>query len=150
MALEQCIILVTAIAVAIVPVILIAANRRSKVRVDDYDREASLVAFDLLEKDGEDLRPFTLVERERRLAHLLQSVKAGIELNEHLEGDRAEIFRAACSLGHEGIVAKRRDLRYEGRRSMRWVKIKNPDSAAASPLRMEVSDHTSSGAYRRS
>jgi ATP-dependent DNA ligase len=134
MALEQCIILVTAIAVAIVPVILIAANRRSKVRVDDDDREVSLVAFDLLEKDGEDLRPLTLVERKRRLAHLLQSVKAGIELNEHLEGDGADIFRAAGSLGHEGIVAKRRDSRYESGRSMRWVKIKNPDSAAAKRL----------------
>ena len=150
MALEQCIILVTAIAVAIVPVILIVANRRSKVRIDDYDREVSLVAFDLLEKDGEDLRPLTLVERERRLAHLLQSVKAGIERNEHLEGDGADIFRAALTR-REGIVAKRRDSRYESGRSMRWVKIKNPDSAAAKrALRMEASDHTSSGAYRRS
>jgi ATP-dependent DNA ligase len=150
MALEQCIILVTAIAVAIVPVILIAANRRSKVRVDDYDREVSLVAFDLLEKDGEDLRPLTLDERKRRLAHLLQSVKAGIELNEHPKGDGADVFRAARSPGHEGIVANRRDSRYESGRSMRWVKIKNPDSAAAKRLEDGVSDHTSSGAYRRS
>jgi len=94
MALEQFIILVTAVAVAIVPVILIVANQRSKVRVDDDDRGVSLVAFDLHEKDGEDSRPLPLAERERRLAHLLQSVKAGIELNEHPEGDGADIFRA--------------------------------------------------------
>lgn len=33
----------------------------------EYDREVSLVAFDLLEKDGEDLRPLRLDERKRRL-----------------------------------------------------------------------------------
>jgi hypothetical protein len=40
-------------------------------------------------------------------------MKSGIEINEHIEGDGADIFRAACRLGHEGIVAKRKDLPYE-------------------------------------
>jgi bifunctional non-homologous end joining protein LigD len=64
----------------------------------------------------------------------LQPFREGIELGEHLEGDGAEIYRAACKLGHEGIVAKRKDLPYESGRSKRWTKIKNPDSPAAKRL----------------
>jgi bifunctional non-homologous end joining protein LigD len=97
----------------------------------EYDREVSLVAFDLLELNGEDVRPQPLTERKRRLQFLLQPIREGIELSEHLEGDGADIFRAACKLGHEGIIAKRKDLPYESGRSKRWVKIKNPDSPAA-------------------
>jgi ATP-dependent DNA ligase len=97
----------------------------------EYDREVSLIAFDLLELNGEDVRPARLTERKRRLTFLLQPLREGIELGEHLEGDGSEIYRAACSLGHEGIVAKRKDLPYESGRSKRWVKIKNPNSPAA-------------------
>jgi hypothetical protein len=96
----------------------------------EYDREVSLVAFDMLEKDGEDLRPLPLLERKRRLQHLTKTIGEGIEFAEHLDGDGADIYKAACRLGHEGIVAKRKDLPYESGRSKRWVKIKNPASPA--------------------
>jgi ATP-dependent DNA ligase len=48
-----------------------------------------------------------------------------------MEGDGQTIFQHVCKLGHEGIVAKRRDLAYESGRSRRWLKIKNPGSPAA-------------------
>jgi hypothetical protein len=48
----------------------------------------------------------------------------------HMHSAAHTIFRAACSLGHEGIVAKRKDLPYESGRSKRWVKVKNPDGPA--------------------
>ncbi len=38
---------------------------------------------------------------------------------------RAVVLRAACNLGLEGIVAKRRDSRYHSGRSRDWIKIKN-------------------------
>lgn len=103
-----------------------------------YDREVSLVAFDLLELNGEDLRPQPMIERKRCLQHLVKPVRDGIELSEHIEGDGADIFRAACSLGHEGIVAKRKDLPYESGRSKRWLKIKNPESPAMQRIRDET------------
>jgi ATP-dependent DNA ligase len=53
-------------------------------------------------------------------------LKGGIECNDHIEGDGAYIFQAACKLGHEGIVVKRKDLPYESGRSKRWLKIKKP------------------------
>ena len=71
-----------------------------------YDREVSLVAFDLLELDGDDVRRQPLLDRKARLAKLVAKVRDGIEFNEHIEGDGAVIFQHACHLGHEGIVAK--------------------------------------------
>jgi ATP-dependent DNA ligase len=41
------------------------------------------------------------------------------------------IFQAACRMGLEGIVSKRRDRPYRSGRSKDWLKIKNPDAPAA-------------------
>jgi len=54
--------------------------------------------------------------------------QSGIRLSEHLDGDGETIFRHACALGAEGIVAKRRDRPYRSGRCADWVKVKNPDS----------------------
>lgn len=102
-----------------------------------YDREVSLVAFDLLELDGVDVRKDQLLDRKARLKKLVAEIMDGLEFNDHLEGDGATIFQHACRLGHEGIVAKRKDLPYESGRSKRWLKIKNPDSPAMQRIRDE-------------
>jgi bifunctional non-homologous end joining protein LigD len=103
-----------------------------------YDGEASLIAFDLLEVDGEDVRRKDLLARKLRLKMSVARLKSGTEYNDHLQGDGAQIFAHACGLGHEGIVAKRSDLGYESGRSKRWLKIKNPDSAAMQRVRDET------------
>jgi bifunctional non-homologous end joining protein LigD len=87
-------------------------------------REAILQAFDLLELDGEDLRPLPLSARKARLARLLRRSPAGIELTEHTELDGAAVFAQACRMGLEGIVSKGLSAPY---RSARRV---NPDSPA--------------------
>ncbi len=38
----------------------------------------------------------------------------------------AVVFRQACVMGLEGIVAKRRDNRYRSGRCREWIKVKNP------------------------
>ena len=41
-----------------------------------------------------------------------------------------DLFRAACRMGLEGLVSKRRDRPYQAGRSKHWVKVKNrPDPA---------------------
>jgi ATP-dependent DNA ligase len=70
-----------------------------------YDREVSLVAFDLVEMDGKDYRPAPLVDRKLRFAKLLAKANKGIEYNDHIEGSGSDIFAAAGRPGHEGIVA---------------------------------------------
>ena len=53
----------------------------------------------------------------------------GIRLSEHLDGaDGETVFRHACAMGLEGIVAKRRDRPYLSARSPDCVKVKNPDA----------------------
>jgi bifunctional non-homologous end joining protein LigD len=88
--------------------------------------EAFLYAFDLLELDGRDLRNKPWACRRATLARLLGDAGPGIRLNEHLEDvDGAVVFRQACAMGLEGIVAKRRDSRYRSGRCRDWIKIKN-------------------------
>jgi ATP-dependent DNA ligase len=89
-------------------------------------REALLYAFDLLELDGRDLRGETWARRRTELAQLLAGADAGIRLSEHIEDvDGAVVFRQACIMGLEGVVAKRRDSRYRSGRCRDWIKIKN-------------------------
>jgi bifunctional non-homologous end joining protein LigD len=81
-------------------------------------RDAFLYAFDLLEIDGEDLRPYEWHVRRAALRSLLRKVRAGIQLSEHLESaDGEAVLRNACAMGLEGIVAKRRDRPYRSGRS---------------------------------
>jgi bifunctional non-homologous end joining protein LigD len=88
--------------------------------------EAFLYAFDLLELDGRDLRKEPWARRRALLAQWLTGADEGIRLCEHIEDtDGAVVFRAACNMGLEGIVAKRRDSRYRSGRCRDWVKIKN-------------------------
>ena len=58
---------------------------------------------------------------------LLADTDDGIRLCEHIEDveRRVVVFRQACVMGLEGIVAKRRDSRYHSGRSRDWIKIKN-------------------------
>ena len=64
----------------------------------EHDRVAFLYAFDLLELDGVDVRPLPLAERKGRLLRLVQGCPPGIQFNDHIEGDGAEIFAHACKL----------------------------------------------------
>lgn len=92
--------------------------------------DAILQAFDLLELNGEDHRPFPLGRRKNRLIRLLANVPPGIELTEHTHVDGAAVFRHACKLGLEGIVSKRLTAPYRSGLSRDWLKVKNPHSPA--------------------
>jgi bifunctional non-homologous end joining protein LigD len=101
-----------------------ALHRRDRVS------DAILQAFDLLELDGEDLRPLPLGKRKPRLARLLARVQVGIAINEHTDENGAMVFLHACKMGLEGIVSKRLTAPYRSGPSRDWIKVKNPDSSA--------------------
>jgi bifunctional non-homologous end joining protein LigD len=94
----------------------------------ENDQRAFLYAFDLLELDGEDLRPTPRLARKAALDRLLHRVKTGIRFTEHLVDDGATVFAHACKLGCEGIVSKDRTRPYRSGPSKTWLKIKNPDA----------------------
>jgi bifunctional non-homologous end joining protein LigD len=103
-----------------------------------HDDRALLYAFDLLELEGEDIRPQPLHARKARLEQLLAAARAGIHYNEHVDGDGQLVLDHACKLGLEGIVSKHRDHPYRSGRSKTWLKIKNP--AAPGVTRFERED----------
>lgn len=43
-----------------------------------------------------------------------------------------DLFRAACNMGLEGLVSKRRDRPYQAGRSKHWLKVKNGKHPAMS------------------
>jgi bifunctional non-homologous end joining protein LigD len=92
--------------------------------------DAVLIAFDLIELEGEDLRRAPIEQRKRKLAKLVRGPHPGIVLNEVFEGDGDILFAHACKLGCEGIVSKRLGSPYRSGRSPHWVKVKNPNAPA--------------------
>ena len=60
---------------------------------------ASLLGFDLLALNGNDLRGLPLVERKRRLRKLLARRNDGVQFVEHLEGDGADDLRPCLPPG---------------------------------------------------
>jgi len=81
------------------------------------------VFFDCLALEGFDLRKLALLDRKACLARALPPagvVQAGDHVDEHGEA----FFEAANEMGLEGIIAKRADSPYTGRRSTDWIKLK--------------------------
>jgi bifunctional non-homologous end joining protein LigD len=81
-------------------------------------------AFDLLYLDGYDLRETPFIERKRLLQSLLKDAPETFVFVEHIEADGEEVFRNACKLGLEGLVAKRADAPYRSGRQETWLKLK--------------------------
>ena len=80
-------------------------------------------AFDVLHLDGRDLITTPLDERREVLATVLTGSR--LLRSEPLSGTAEQIEQAVRDLHLEGVVAKRRNSRYEpGKRSRAWVKVK--------------------------
>ena len=94
--------------------------------------DVRLYAFDLLSDEGVDMRDETLRIRKLWLGKLLSRSGDGIIINDHhaAEGVGPLLYRQACLMGLEGIVSKHQDSAYRPGRSARWIKVKNPTSAA--------------------
>ena len=84
---------------------------------------ATLFLFDLLYLDGFDLRGAPLEERRRLLEAIVRPVDH-IRISGQFETDGNVMLQAARERGLEGILAKRRGSKYEGRRSHSWLKLK--------------------------
>ena len=98
---------------------------------------AVLLAFDLVECKGKDLRDVPLLHRKRKLLRLLGKTMTGIQFLDHFPDDGESLFRHACLMGLEGIVSKRIDAPYRSGPSRTWLKSKNPASEAVRREREE-------------
>lgn len=92
---------------------------------------AILIAFDLLNIEGADQRRLALDERRRQLSRLLaktgKDVAASLWFSTSVTGPESEVlFRHACALGLEGVIAKRRATGYRSGASKAWRKVLCP------------------------
>ncbi|MCP3734343.1 DNA ligase D [Sphingomonas sp. RP10(2022)] len=83
----------------------------------------TLFAFDLLAVDGEDLTGLPTIERKERLRTLIANGER-IQFAEHVLGSGEALFDAMCREGLEGVVSKRADAPYTGKRDRSWLKAK--------------------------
>jgi bifunctional non-homologous end joining protein LigD len=86
-------------------------------------RDLTLFAFDLLSLDGEDLKRLPNLERKELLRTIIPA-EGPILFAEHVIGEGEKLFQAMCREGFEGIVSKRADAPYLGKRTQSWLKIK--------------------------
>ncbi|MHB0982006.1 MAG: DNA ligase D, partial [Thiobacillus sp.] len=94
----------------------------------ERDTPAIFYSFDLLHFVGLDLRQAAYSDRRRYLAQCL--LPSPHVQRVHASDDGVALHAAALAQGFEGVMAKRRDSRYEaGRRSSAWLKIKPTHSA---------------------
>lgn len=83
-------------------------------------------AFDIFEKDGEDLTALPLEERKAILEELIgeRDGSDSLQYSHHVVDNGKAVFDAMCAGGHEGVIAKRADSLYIGDRTKTWLKIK--------------------------
>ena len=71
-------------------------------------------------------KAFEFSTRKAHMSRLLARRPDGIFIISFEQGEIGpDLFRAACNMGLEGLVSKRRDRPYRGGRSKDWVKVKN-------------------------
>jgi len=95
---------------------------------------ASLVAFDVLERDGKALLDAPLAERQQVLRSLPLSAPVLFARQQHLDASGEALtealdreFAASRERGNEGLMVKDPRSPYRpGRRGMEWLKVKRP------------------------
>jgi len=81
--------------------------------------------FDVLHLDGRSTLSLTYDERRKLLASLHLAGPHWAVPPAFTDASGSDVLHAAAEAGMEGVVAKRRDSKYEpGRRSPNWVKVK--------------------------
>lgn len=86
---------------------------------------ATYYLFDILHKDGKDLKSLNYLDRRGILSSTMKTNKS-IRISDYIEERGIDIFDSINKLNLEGIVAKHKNSTYrEGIRSKEWLKIKN-------------------------
>ena len=101
---------------------------RSALGARGRKEQLAVFVFDLLFEAGVDLRPLPLTARKARLRALLEQggdhVEHALRYVDESPFPPKELIAAACRMGLEGIVSKRRDAPYRSGRSETWLKAK--------------------------
>jgi bifunctional non-homologous end joining protein LigD len=105
------------------------ARLQGRMQIHDPDRARRsriavyLYLFDIVHLDGHDTRALPLRARKRLLRKAL-SFDGPVRFMAHRNADGEALFADACRRGLEGLIAKRADSPYVGKRSGDWLKLK--------------------------
>jgi bifunctional non-homologous end joining protein LigD len=94
---------------------------------DGNTGDLRLYLFDLLHRNGWDLRPAALTDRKKALSELLAHVWDNdtiLRFSDHMQASTPQIRARACAMGLEGIICKRAHSPYRAGRSSAWLKLK--------------------------
>ncbi len=81
--------------------------------------------FDILFKDGKDLRELPLIKRKELAKSFVKKLKSPyIRYSDHVIGEGKRLFSEAEKESLEGVVAKKMTSTYQSKRSRDWLKIK--------------------------
>ncbi|MFJ4067245.1 DNA ligase D [Pseudomonas sp. NPDC089996] len=91
----------------------------------DHDEQLCYYLFDLPYLGSQDLRQLPLQERREALRRLLEHSESDkLRYSEDFDQPVESLLDSACRLELEGLIGKRADSPYVGRRSADWVKLK--------------------------
>ena len=102
----------------------------NRIKTSEAEPPSAIIyyVFDILYLDGYDLRRVPLLQRKKLLQEVLDTGD-DIRLVEYFVSHGETVYRAAIKNNLEGIIAKRKDSRYEsGKRTASWLKIKEVTS----------------------
>lgn len=110
-------------------VVLDHQGRPSFQAIQNYYKESQgdliYYVFDILYKDGKDLRHLPLIKRKQVLQEFInQSNSTIVRFSDHLEEKGILLFKEASKNKLEGIIGKKKESAYLSQRSANWVKIK--------------------------
>ena len=90
-----------------------------------HDEHITYFLFDLLYVDGVDLRDSPLQERRSRLQAVLDKDDSDVlKFSADFDQPVESLLDSACRMQLEGLIGKRLDSPYIGRRSSDWIKLK--------------------------
>ncbi len=87
-------------------------------------RRLYVMAFDLLQAEGVDLRKVPLLQRKQQLEKLIRTDQDRVRYSDHIIDQGPEVLNQACRLATEGVVSKKVDAPYREGRSRDWLKVK--------------------------
>lgn len=99
------------------------ASKPAKIAANAKLYPAAFLAFDLLSRDGEELRAESLALRLLLLNTVADWTDSRVQLVPHLE-DGPALWAAVVAQQLEGVVGKRATSTYSGRRGEDWLKVK--------------------------
>ncbi|WP_216891650.1 DNA ligase D [Pseudomonas putida] len=91
----------------------------------EHDERITYYLFDLPFLGGQDLRQVPLQDRRETLRQLLEGREsAQVKYSADFDQPVDSLLDSACRLELEGLIGKRADSPYSGRRSSDWIKLK--------------------------